>query len=67
MRCFPNKTIAFVLLLLIPQEGSGHEDGEDADGEDEDFDLEGDETSDESDSEELEEKGRTREMVMGDD
>ncbi|XP_037551754.1 LOW QUALITY PROTEIN: kinesin-like protein KIF21A [Nematolebias whitei] len=37
-------------------EGSGHEDGEDVDGEDEDFDLEGDETSDESDSEELEEK-----------
>ncbi|XP_020494416.1 kinesin-like protein KIF21A isoform X2 [Labrus bergylta] len=37
-------------------EGSDHEEGEDADGEEEDFDMVGDETSDESDSEELEEK-----------
>ncbi|KAI3366866.1 hypothetical protein L3Q82_009516 [Scortum barcoo] len=37
-------------------EGSDHEEGEDADGEEEDFDIAGDETSDESDSEELEEK-----------
>ncbi|XP_015811919.3 kinesin-like protein KIF21A isoform X3 [Nothobranchius furzeri] len=37
-------------------EGSGHEDAEDADGEDEDFDLEAEDTSDESDSEELDEK-----------
>ncbi|XP_041637095.1 kinesin-like protein KIF21A isoform X2 [Cheilinus undulatus] len=35
---------------------SDHEEGEDADGEEEDFDMAGDETSDESDSEELEEK-----------
>lgn len=41
------------------QEGSDHEEGEDADGEEEDFDMAGDETSDESDSEELEEKGKT--------
>lgn len=47
-------------FLFILQEGSGHEDGEDADGEDEDFELEGDETSDESDSEELDEKGRKK-------
>ncbi|CAJ1054415.1 kinesin-like protein KIF21A isoform X1 [Xyrichtys novacula] len=37
-------------------EGSDHEEGEDADGEEEDFDMAGDETSEESDSEELEEK-----------
>ncbi|XP_070785480.1 kinesin-like protein KIF21A [Enoplosus armatus] len=37
-------------------DGSDHEEGEDADGEEEDFDVAGDETSDESDSEELEEK-----------
>ncbi|KAM9334492.1 kinesin-like protein KIF21A [Symphorus nematophorus] len=37
-------------------EGSDHEEVEDADGEEEDFEMAGDETSDESDSEELEEK-----------
>uniref|UniRef100_A0A3B4XGE8 Kinesin family member 21A n=1 Tax=Seriola lalandi dorsalis TaxID=1841481 RepID=A0A3B4XGE8_SERLL len=37
-------------------EGSDHEEGEDADGDEEDFDIAGEETSDESDSEELEEK-----------
>lgn len=47
------------VCLLCCQEGSDHEEGEDADGEEEDFDMVGDETSDESDSEELEEKGRT--------
>lgn len=47
------------MCLLCCQEGSDHEEGEDADGEEEDFDMAGDETSDESDSEELEEKGTT--------
>ncbi|KAK2858855.1 hypothetical protein Q5P01_003475 [Channa striata] len=37
-------------------EASDHEEGDDADGEEEDFDMVGEETSDESDSEELEEK-----------
>ncbi|XP_028252269.1 kinesin-like protein KIF21A isoform X2 [Parambassis ranga] len=37
-------------------EGSEHEETEDADGEEEDFDIAGEYTSDESDSEELEEK-----------
>ncbi|XP_026182746.1 kinesin-like protein KIF21A [Mastacembelus armatus] len=37
-------------------EGSDHEEGEDANGEEEDFDIAGEETSDGSDSEELEEK-----------
>ncbi|KAM4569730.1 kinesin-like protein KIF21A [Odontesthes bonariensis] len=37
-------------------EGSDHDDGEDADAEDEDYDIAAEETSDESDSEELEEK-----------
>ncbi|XP_068163068.1 kinesin-like protein KIF21A isoform X2 [Antennarius striatus] len=37
-------------------EGSDHEEGEDADGEEEDFDIVGDEISEDSDSEELEEK-----------
>uniref|UniRef100_A0A3B4UGC7 Kinesin family member 21A n=1 Tax=Seriola dumerili TaxID=41447 RepID=A0A3B4UGC7_SERDU len=37
-------------------EGSDHDEGEDADGDEEDFDMAGEETSDESDSEELEEK-----------
>nr|XP_046234853.1 kinesin-like protein KIF21A isoform X2 [Scatophagus argus] len=37
-------------------ECSDHEEGEDADGEEDDFDMAGDETSEESDSEELEEK-----------
>lgn len=43
--------------MFFCQEVSDHEEGEDADGEEEDFDMAGDETSDESDSEELEEKG----------
>ncbi|XP_034382277.1 kinesin-like protein KIF21A isoform X2 [Cyclopterus lumpus] len=38
------------------EEGSDHEEGEEADGEEEDFDIPGDDTSDDSDSEELEEK-----------
>ncbi|XP_037616162.1 kinesin-like protein KIF21A isoform X1 [Sebastes umbrosus] len=38
------------------EEGSDHEEGEDADVEEEDSDMAGDETSDGSDSEELEEK-----------
>ncbi|XP_054481005.1 kinesin-like protein KIF21A [Anoplopoma fimbria] len=38
------------------EEGSSHEEGEEADGEEEDFDVVGDETSDDSDSEDLEEK-----------
>uniref|UniRef100_A0A3Q1GNI3 Kinesin family member 21A n=1 Tax=Acanthochromis polyacanthus TaxID=80966 RepID=A0A3Q1GNI3_9TELE len=37
-------------------EGSDHEEAEDADGEDEDFDMAGEESTDESDSEELDEK-----------
>lgn len=45
---------------MFYQEGSDHEEGEDADGEEEDFDIVGDETSDDSDSEELEEKGRIK-------
>uniref|UniRef100_A0A3Q0QV88 Kinesin family member 21A n=1 Tax=Amphilophus citrinellus TaxID=61819 RepID=A0A3Q0QV88_AMPCI len=45
-----------LLFLSIHQEGSDHEEGEDADGEEEDFDMAGEETSEESDSEELEEK-----------
>uniref|UniRef100_A0A8D3BCJ5 Kinesin family member 21A n=1 Tax=Scophthalmus maximus TaxID=52904 RepID=A0A8D3BCJ5_SCOMX len=49
--------VVFTLCVLLHhQEGSDHEEGEDADGEEEDFDLAGEETSDESDSEELEEK-----------
>uniref|UniRef100_A0A3P9CH18 Kinesin family member 21A n=1 Tax=Maylandia zebra TaxID=106582 RepID=A0A3P9CH18_9CICH len=43
-------------LLPFYQEGSDHEEGEDADGEEEDFEMVGDETSEESDSEELDEK-----------
>uniref|UniRef100_A0A3Q2XI51 Kinesin family member 21A n=1 Tax=Haplochromis burtoni TaxID=8153 RepID=A0A3Q2XI51_HAPBU len=43
-------------LLPFYQEGSDHEEGEDADGEEEDFEMAGDETSEESDSEELDEK-----------
>lgn len=50
--------ILFFLFVWHHQEGSDHEEGEDADGEEEDFDMAGEETSDESDSEELEEKGR---------
>ncbi|XP_051802237.1 kinesin-like protein KIF21A [Acanthochromis polyacanthus] len=38
------------------EEGSDHEEAEDADGEDEDFDMAGEESTDESDSEELDEK-----------
>ncbi|XP_068442402.1 kinesin-like protein KIF21A isoform X2 [Clinocottus analis] len=38
------------------EEGSDHEEGEEADAEEEDFDIPGDDTSDDSDSEELEEK-----------
>lgn len=43
-------------MLLFFQEGSDHEEGEDADAEEEESDV-GDETSEDSDSEELEEKG----------
>uniref|UniRef100_A0A3Q3JAJ6 Kinesin motor domain-containing protein n=1 Tax=Monopterus albus TaxID=43700 RepID=A0A3Q3JAJ6_MONAL len=46
--------IVFPLWVIRPQEGSDHEEGEDVDAED-DFDMAGEETSDESDSEELEE------------
>ncbi|XP_070847961.1 kinesin-like protein KIF21A isoform X2 [Chaetodon trifascialis] len=48
--------VFFMCVLPCCQEGSDHEEGEDADGEEEDEDMVGDETSDESDSEELEEK-----------
>uniref|UniRef100_A0A3P8SMC0 Kinesin family member 21A n=1 Tax=Amphiprion percula TaxID=161767 RepID=A0A3P8SMC0_AMPPE len=44
------------LFPRLHQEGSDHEEAEDADGEDEDFDMAGEESSDESDSEELDEK-----------
>ena len=51
--------IVFTLYLLLHlQEGSDHEEGEDADGEEEVFDVAGEETSDDSDTEELEEKGK---------
>lgn len=49
-------------LLPFYQEGSDHEEGEDADGEEEDFEMAGDETSEESDSEELDEKGTAIQM-----
>lgn len=50
--------ILFLMCVLVcRQEGSDHEEVEDADGEEEEFDMAGEETSDESDSEELEEKG----------
>uniref|UniRef100_A0A4W6E4V5 Kinesin family member 21A n=1 Tax=Lates calcarifer TaxID=8187 RepID=A0A4W6E4V5_LATCA len=48
--------VLMLRVLLYHQEGSDHEEGEDADGEEEDFDMAGEETSDDSDSEELEEK-----------
>lgn len=48
-----------ILLFLSSQEGSDHEEGEDADAEEDEYDLAGDEMSGEdSDSEELEEKGK---------
>ncbi len=50
--------VLFMCALVRFQEGSDHEEGEDADGEEDDFDMAGDETSDDSDSEELEEKGK---------
>uniref|UniRef100_A0A7N8YFC5 Kinesin family member 21A n=1 Tax=Mastacembelus armatus TaxID=205130 RepID=A0A7N8YFC5_9TELE len=43
-------------MRVVTAEGSDHEEGEDANGEEEDFDIAGEETSDGSDSEELEEK-----------
>uniref|UniRef100_A0A673CD88 Kinesin-like protein KIF21A n=1 Tax=Sphaeramia orbicularis TaxID=375764 RepID=A0A673CD88_9TELE len=49
--------LCFLYVFVCQQEGSDHEDGEDADGEEEDFDIAGDESSEESDSEELDEKG----------
>uniref|UniRef100_A0A8C3AXJ5 Kinesin family member 21A n=1 Tax=Cyclopterus lumpus TaxID=8103 RepID=A0A8C3AXJ5_CYCLU len=62
--CYVKRTRFFSLLSLVyftcvslrRQEGSDHEEGEEADGEEEDFDIPGDDTSDDSDSEELEEK-----------
>uniref|UniRef100_A0A673CFF6 Kinesin-like protein KIF21A n=1 Tax=Sphaeramia orbicularis TaxID=375764 RepID=A0A673CFF6_9TELE len=48
--------LCFLYVFVCQQEGSDHEDGEDADGEEEDFDIAGDESSEESDSEELDEK-----------
>ena len=57
-----------VLILCVPlrhQEGSDHEEGEEADGEEEDFEMVGEETSDESDSEELEEKGKHTVLMYG--
>uniref|UniRef100_A0A8D0CWK1 Kinesin family member 21A n=1 Tax=Sander lucioperca TaxID=283035 RepID=A0A8D0CWK1_SANLU len=48
--------VFFTRARICRQEGSDHEEGEDADGEEEDFDMAGDETSDDSDSDELEEK-----------
>lgn len=52
------------ICCVCSQEGSEHEGGMDADVEDEDFDMAGDETSDESDSEELEEKGKISCMIQ---
>jgi len=46
-----------MLVSSRRQEASDREEGEEADGEEEDFDIPGDDTSDDSDSEELEEKG----------
>ncbi|KAG8005713.1 Kinesin-like protein KIF21A, partial [Nibea albiflora] len=54
--CLYECGVFFMCVLICRQEGSDHEEGEDADGEEEDFDMAGEETSDESDSEELEEK-----------
>ena len=51
-------------VLVCYQEGSDHEEGEDADVEEEDSDMAGDETSDGSDSEELEEKGKANRYVQ---
>uniref|UniRef100_A0A7N9AXB4 Kinesin family member 21A n=1 Tax=Mastacembelus armatus TaxID=205130 RepID=A0A7N9AXB4_9TELE len=53
--CFLRKKVSFVENVSLT-EGSDHEEGEDANGEEEDFDIAGEETSDGSDSEELEEK-----------
>uniref|UniRef100_A0A4W6E4U6 Kinesin family member 21A n=1 Tax=Lates calcarifer TaxID=8187 RepID=A0A4W6E4U6_LATCA len=53
---YPCIIVLMLRVLLYHQEGSDHEEGEDADGEEEDFDMAGEETSDDSDSEELEEK-----------
>lgn len=46
----------YSFLLFCFQEGSDHDEGEDADAEEDEYDLAGDETSEDSDSEELEDK-----------
>lgn len=46
------------------QEGSDHDEGEDADAEEDEYDLAGDETSEDSDSEELDEKGEYNEQQL---
>lgn len=54
----PGKYIYYGHSVFVQQDGSDHEEGEDADGEEEDFDMAGEDASDESDSEDQEEKGK---------
>lgn len=53
--------VSFRFVRAFPfvcfQEGSDHDEAEDADAEEDEYDLAGDETSEDSDSEELDEKG----------
>lgn len=53
--------VSFRFVWAFPfvcfQEGSDHDEAEDADAEEDEYDLAGDETSEDSDSEELDEKG----------
>lgn len=67
----PQSTLHLVTLLFVfifPfvcfQEGSDHDEGEDADAEEDEYDLAGDETSEDSDSEELDEKGEHNQQQL---
>lgn len=54
----------FTFSFCCFQEGSDHDEGEDADAEEDEYDLAGDETSDDSDSEELDEKGNYSQLQL---
>lgn len=55
---FKQSTLVLVSFPFVCfQEGSDHDEAEDADAEEDEYDLAGDETSEDSDSEELDEKG----------
>lgn len=65
--CFVYYRFIFYFLqfpFVCFQEASDHDEGEDADAEEDEYDLAGDETSEDSDSEELDDKGNHGQLQL---